>query len=398
MADLKQTRQSTAKQAKTSNKVEWYRCELEKQKQQLLESQRLNDANKYELQGIRDELEKSRAVYRDLFDHAPLALLTLDTDNNTIAAANLTACALFGVNRTEMYQSNLNRFIEAAHRDAFHICSRSAMKEPYRQQCEVEMKSGNGPKFSGLLDIRGSPDSNLLRIAVTDISDRKKLETAKDEFISLVSHELRTPLTIISGSLRTAMSENMSPEDIKTLIENAIDGSQSMDGIIQNLLELSRAQAGKLKLDKRSVLVSDIINRAIDNVRVHHMDHSYAVQIPENNLAVEVDAVRLERIFCNLIDNAAKYSPQNSQVTVSASKNDSFWMFSIADEGPGIPKWRYRELFEPFSRLVSQSENPKGLGLGLVVCKRLVEAHGGNIWVESENGCGATFYFTVPFA
>jgi PAS domain S-box-containing protein len=231
---------------------------------------------------------------------------------------------------------------------------------------------------------------------VVDITERKKAEQLKDEFISLVSHELRNPLTVILGSLKTFRTQGLTEEDRKNLVENAIDGAETMEGIIQNLLELSRAQAGRLALASKPAYIRDIISKTVQNVRYHYPERVFNTGFPENKYRVMVDPVRIERVVYNLVENAAKYSPENSEITVSLSTRGSELVVSVADRGIGIPRGRQSELFEPFKRLVDPAVHTRGLGLGLVVCKRLVEAHGGEIWVESEEGKGSTFSFTLP--
>ena len=228
-----------------------------------------------------------------------------------------------------------------------------------------------------------------------DITERKKLDQAKDEFISLVAHELRTPLTVVLGSLKTAKTPGLTPQDIESLVENAIEGGESIDAIIQNLVELSRAQSGRLNLAARNVRVRDIIPLVLDKVHLQYPRHIFNITVPEQSYAVAVDPIRIERVIYNLVENAAKYSPEGSEITVSLACRDSEIVLSVADHGIGFPRERQSELFEPFRRLVSQSEYAKGLGLGLVVCKRLVEAHGGRIWVESKLGQGSTFFFSI---
>ena len=122
----------------------------------------------------------------------------------------------------------------------------------------------------------------------------------------------------------------------------------------------------------------------------------YSTRFPREKYIVSVDPVRAERVVYNLVENAAKYSPENSEITVSVKAEDSGLTVSVADHGIGILRERQSELFEPFTRLVTQQEHTRGLGLGLVVCKRLVEAHSGRIWVDSEEGKGSTFCFTLP--
>jgi len=241
-----------------------------------------------------------------------------------------------------------------------------------------------------------SPEKGYFVSLVKNITERKKLDRAKDEFISLVSHELRTPLTIVLGSLKTALSPAIALEDARTLIDNAIEGGESMAIIIDNLLELSRSQAGRLELVQKTLDMQEVVEGVVAKVKPHFPAHLYTVAVGSSVLPITADPVRIERILYNLIENAAKYSPKGSEITTRVTKENSHLVISVTDHGTGMPPERLPELFEPFSRLVTHQEHTKGLGLGLVVCKRLVEAHRGRIWVESELGKGSTFYFTLP--
>lgn len=198
------------------------------------------------------------------------------------------------------------------------------------------------------------------------------------------------------GSLKTAISPGMTPEDVRFLIDNAIDGSQSMADIIDNLLELSRSEANRLVLSTRSQNMEEAIRSVTAKARLRYPDARYSVNIPLGLPPVKADSLRLERILYNLFENAAKYSPGGSEIKIEAKKQKDSVVVSVADKGIGMPADRIPELFEPFKRLLTHKEHTKGLGLGLVVCKRLVEAHGGKIWVESAMGKGSTFYFTLP--
>jgi signal transduction histidine kinase len=245
-----------------------------------------------------------------------------------------------------------------------------------------------------LKDARGTVQGFVYSLA--DVTERKKLDRAKDEFISLVSHELRTPLTVVLGSLKTAKDPGMSQDDISFLIDNSIEGSESMAVIIDNLLELSRAQSGRLSLVQRKVSLGSAISEAIEKVSFLYPNYSYFVKAPDGDYAVKADPVRLERILYNLIENAAKYSDKGSEITIAVARENGTLTVSVSDKGRGMPKERIPELFEPFTRLLTHQEHTKGLGLGLVVCKRLVEAHGGRIWVESEEMKGSKFSFSLP--
>jgi len=228
-----------------------------------------------------------------------------------------------------------------------------------------------------------------------DITERKRAEQMKDEFIGLVSHELRTPMTVITGSLRTAMSEHISSEDKETLIQNAIEGADSLSAILENLLELSRYQAGRLQLHTEAVNIPDAARGVIERLKPRAEDHKFLVEFPDDLPIVKADPIRVERILYNLLENAVKYSPETSVIRVFARKEKRMVVTGVADKGIGISREDQRRIFELFERL-GRGSRAQGLGLGLVVCKRLVEAQGGQLRVESEPEKGSTFYFTLP--
>jgi signal transduction histidine kinase len=233
-------------------------------------------------------------------------------------------------------------------------------------------------------------------VFVRDITERKKAEQLKDEFIGLVSHELRTPLTVIGGSLRTAMSEGVSQEDGRELLQNAAEGVDSLAAILENMLELSRYQAGRLQLRIERVSIADAVKNVIEKLKRQGVSHVFSSEIPGDLPPAEADPVRVERILFNLMENATKYSPEDSKITVSSRMQDGFVVTSIIDRGPGISPDDHVRIFEPFQRLETSQRPTKGVGLGLVVCKRLAEAQGGWIKVDSEPGKGSTFSFALP--
>jgi signal transduction histidine kinase len=177
----------------------------------------------------------------------------------------------------------------------------------------------------------------------------------------------------------------------------ASSSSEALASILDNLVELSRYQAGRLALEKKPVSVAEIGRPALRRLRLQYPTREVKLRFPPNLPRVSVDPARTERILYNLMDNALKYSADGSRVEVFARKEKNGLIVGIHDRGAGISPQDQRRIFEPFERLDSGVKT-KGIGLGLVVCKRLVEAHGGRIWVESKLGQGSTFSFTVPRA
>jgi PAS domain S-box-containing protein len=236
-------------------------------------------------------------------------------------------------------------------------------------------------------------------VFLRDITDRKKIDELKDEFIGLVSHEMRTPLTVIIGALHTILTEEtrLSPDEKSQLLNDAVFEAESLSHLLSNLLELSRAQSERLLLHRELISVEDVAQNVMDKIKPQSSGHKFFIDAPEELPGIYADPLRLEHILQNLMENAVKYSPEGSQITVSIKSENGNLVVAIKDEGPGISQRDQDRLFKPFERLeFSQAKAVKGIGLGLLVCKRLVEAHGGRIRVESEPGRGTTFLFTLP--
>ena len=228
-----------------------------------------------------------------------------------------------------------------------------------------------------------------------DITERKKVEQLKDEFLSLVSHELRTPLTVIKGSLQVAMDERASPEDVSDLMRIAVENTDILNDLLENMLELTRHQAGRLQLDAEAIDIGRSVRRVVEKLRGYGAGQRFTLDIPEDLPLIEADSIRVDRILYNLIENAVKYSPEDSEIKIIAHKDSDYLVTSIIDQGVGIPESSMGRLFQLFER-VNVNEHVTGTGLGLVVCKRLVEAHGGWIKAESWPGRGSVFSFGLP--
>jgi len=247
-----------------------------------------------------------------------------------------------------------------------------------------------------------NPDGSWSKLEIfRDITERKDLEQLKDEFIGLVSHELRSPLTVVSGGLNTVLGEwpRLSEQEKRQLLQDAAMEADSLSHILGNLLELSRAQAGKLSLFEELVDVKKAIRDTVGKIKLVSPKHAVVVHLPRRLGPARADRLRVERILYNLLDNAAKYSPDGGKIEVFAAQGEGHITVSVKDYGIGIPDTDQERLFQPFQRLArDKSSRLKGTGLGLLVCRRLVEAHGGHIWVESKPGRGSAFHFTLPLA
>ena len=234
-----------------------------------------------------------------------------------------------------------------------------------------------------------------------DITGHKKVDQLKDEFVGMVSHELRNPLTVVIGALHTALTEEerLPQQERRQLLQDAASEAESLSHILGNLLELSRIQADRMLLYPEPVSVRDLAGQTIERIAARAPSHRFSLEFPGDLPAVNADQLRLERVLYNLLENATKYSPEGSKIRVFARREGEYLVTGVSDQGRGLSIEDQAQLFEPFHRLREHRlAGISGTGLGLPVCKRLVEAHGGDIWVESEPGDGSTFYFSLPLA
>ena len=268
--------------------------------------------------------------------------------------------------------------------------------------CNIDFRFDDGTvrhllgNVSPLYGDGGEPNGAVA--AFIDITERKKVDQLKDEFIGMVSHELKTPLTVVTGALYTSMTRGVSSKEKRELLQDAVSGAEELTSIIDNLLELSRFQAGRLQLHIEPVDVLQSTRNVIAKLERKSALHRLIADILADLTPVMADAFRVERILYNLVDNAIKYSPKGGKVTVSAKEADGSVVVSVSDQGMGISAENQARLFEPFQRVHQNDPSIAGVGLGLNVCKRLLEVQGGRIWVDSKPGKGSTFSFMLPSA
>jgi two-component system, OmpR family, sensor histidine kinase VicK len=233
-----------------------------------------------------------------------------------------------------------------------------------------------------------------------DISDRKAIERMKDEFISVVSHELRTPLTSIHSALKILASGKLGSlsSQGQQMIEIADDNTDRLVRLVNNVLDLQRIEAGSVTMDRKRCDAATIMITATEAMQA--MAHQQQVTLGTEPISrdIWVDSDYIVQTITNLLSNAVKFSPPHSTVWLSAQQRpDSQIQFQVRDEGPGIPVDQLECIFERFHQIDSSDSRKKGgTGLGLTICRKIIEQHGGQIWAESVPGQGSCFIFTLP--
>jgi two-component system, OmpR family, sensor histidine kinase VicK len=235
-----------------------------------------------------------------------------------------------------------------------------------------------------------------------DMTERRRLDRMKDEFISTVSHELRTPLT----SLRAALGLigggvlESKPEKAKQMMDVALGNCERLVRLVNDILDFERMGAGRLPMQFEEASAPELMRRATDLLRPNAEKRGIALRTEGAPVSLWIDQNRILQTLGNLVGNAIKFSPQGSEVVLRTHRlSPTEALLSVQDRGRGIPAEKLDLIFERFQQVdASDSRDMGGAGLGLAICRNIVRQHGGRIWAESTVGEGSTFYFTVPTA
>lgn len=229
---------------------------------------------------------------------------------------------------------------------------------------------------------------------------RDRLDS-KTRLLQDVAHELKNPLSVIHGYASFLLKEQVSGDELAKALRAVLANSERVIGMVEQLQDAVRIEGGNAKLETNVVEGVQIMQHAVESAELEAVRRGVRLRWRSpvgDSLHILADSRRLAQVFANLISNALKFTPEGGDVSVEAHRDGRMVRFSVIDTGPGIPPDELPHLFQRFYQTRENVQKHKGLGLGLSICKGLVEAHGGSIWVESLPGCGAGFNFTVPSA
>jgi PAS domain S-box-containing protein len=246
-------------------------------------------------------------------------------------------------------------------------------------------------------------------ILFKDITERQLIEQIKDQFVSIVSHELRTPLTSIRSTLGLLSSGWLKshPDKSQRMLDIAFSNTNRLVRLIGDILDIERMKFGKVTMEKTQCNVAEVMVQSADAMRAMAHKANITLQVEPVTADLWADSDRIIQTLTNLLNNAIKFSRPNTTVWLKAELQTNpqkprfcrtpYLLFQVIDEGIGIPEDKLESIFDRFQQVdVSNSRSQGGTGLGLTICREIVEQHDGQIWVESQLGRGSTFYFTLP--
>ncbi|MFD0985606.1 ATP-binding protein [Methyloligella solikamskensis] len=343
-------------------------------------------------QDMTGELVESEAKIRAIIDNVADGLVVTD-ENGKIEMSNPACKALFGYSGQRI-----------TGRDVAELLPGGLQRRAGRMAVEVPARRDDGSTFEAELSVSKLrvKDRELYCGIVRDVSERKKVERMKNEFVSTVNHELRTPLTSIAGSLSLLQVKAAGKLDEKSarLIELAQTGAERLSRLVNDILDVEKIQAGKLDYRMEEIdlvtLVPEVVARAEPLADRHSVHFTFESTL--ESAIVEADADRFEQAMVNLLSNAAKYTNPGDAVDVRIHQcAPGRVSVSVTDHGPGIPKEFEKDVFERFTRADTSGAQKKGSsGLGLYITKTLVDAFGGRISFTTEEGKGTTFDVRLP--
>jgi signal transduction histidine kinase len=237
-----------------------------------------------------------------------------------------------------------------------------------------------------------------------NVVNLRELDRLKSDFVANVSHELGTPLTAIKGAVDLILREVPGPLTEKQIhyLARVRSNTQHLAGLIRDLLDLAKIEEGKIELKATRVSLVGLLQEVVETLRPVAMEKQIALEVvmPESSILVWADRDKVTQVLMNLIGNAMKFTPPQGTVKVSAANDGAEWVQVVVhDTGPGIPTDEKEKIFDKFYQVTGEGrQKPKGTGLGLAISKRLVEMHGGRIWLDSEPTRGSTFCFTLPMS
>jgi PAS domain S-box-containing protein len=336
--------------------------------------------------------------YRHLFELSLDPIVILDSDGRLLEM-NKAACKLLDCgSKDEFGQMNLARL--GIEKEKFPDLRRSA-----RENEVVRWEFTLTDPEPRILEVGLAPlpyqgyNGTLYQWVAHDMTERVRLEDARQKLVHMIVHDLRVPLGNVLNSLDlvlTAWRERDVTIPVEQVLGIGLRSANRMERLVSDILDSARLQAGERALSITEIDVAAMVAEAVDTLAasVSRHRHTLSIHVVPDLPELTGDPDLLRRVLINLLNNAIKYTQDEGEISVNVRMTDEGFRFAVTDNGPGISPEDQQHIFELFFR--GHLRRSKGVGIGLAFCKLAVEAHGGRIWLESKLGEGSSFYFTIP--
>lgn len=339
------------------------------------------------------ELLQEKALLEAILASAPHPILVL-SPSASLLRTNLAALRLFNLRPDSEYPSLDSVFRSVQISGELIGSIQQLLQQGETFQCDIDIGKS-------AFILQGAPLQDHQTgwvLVLNDVSSLKELDALKTRMLRMASHDLKNPLSIIVSYTQLLLGLS-NDEEHNNYLSAILQCTTRMFGIINDLLDLERAKAGQLIL--KSIDLKAFIREiaAEYETQVRNKEQTLSVELPSNALSIEGDTGQLREALRNLLDNAIKYTAPGGAIRVSMRQEDGHAHIEVADNGCGIPSSALEKLFQPFFRVrTSNTMNIPGTGLGLSLTKSIIEAHSGQIWVQSQEGRGSCFYIELPIA
>jgi PAS domain S-box-containing protein len=359
----------------------------------------LTDKLNYEKQIVQE-----RDMAQSYIDIAEVAILAFDTQAN-VTLINKKGLEILNCSKEDIISKNwFDNFVveskrEEQKRDYIEVMNLPLDHKIYYESYVIK-KGGDVITIGWYTSLLKDSNENVIGMLASgdDITKRKEIDRMKTEFVNTVSHEIRTPLTLILALVQLLLNnEKLDKDKIKKYYNTIYKEATRLSQLVNDFLDIQKIESGIHAFNKERMSIVDAIDEVIELYEVTG-DYNIILDLDKGHYSdIYGDYLKIKQLITNLISNALKYSPDNDEVTIKLREKDGFIFVSVIDKGIGIPQDSIPMLFTKFYR-VDSSDHRKvsGTGLGLVICKEIITAHGGDIGVNSRFGEGSEFYFFVP--
>lgn len=350
-----------------------------------------------------EQLQEGKEQLESVLESVPAALI-VTTEGGEIESINPSAERLFSCDAETLAGQPLDKlFIRSAKQEGSTLSN--LLKAGSEKMIQLEALSADAeiiPVAASATQCEG-PYGKYVLVTVIDETERFKLEQLKREFYSMASHDIRTPLTTVAVVLELASQGQYGDisDELRDKLSTAERNAQRLLEMVDRLLSVEKLDEGSVELRYENEPIIKLLNGAVESVNqlCERKQIKLETKLTPEDATIRCDKSFIIQVLTNLISNAIKYSPEGGTISVIAHRGFTSAEFSIADQGPGIPEAKRTAIFERFKQADAQRDRKAGgFGLGLAICKSIVEQHGGKIGVKSETGKGSTFWFTLPEA